>query len=237
MSLSGEYAQSSYEESYEIVPKSRTPSVQKPAAKAVRAAPKVVKVSKVAKAAKVGVAGGQQHGKDKGCRKEWISEEQVKVCEKVPRTRIIKRCRTVVKYKTVVKRVKINVETVCVQDKECCRKCNDAYCKPVCKWVDVCVNGNSQKKCNQKGSSCCSGKWISARRIRVCKDVRVDCHRDVKYIEQYPVVKSHCEYVEVELKVACFETEEYEETVTECDIVCHWKDRKFDDPNPKCPTC
>lgn len=227
MSSSSEYDLASHENSYESSPKIRSPT-KKPSAKAVPRTAKVV--AEDARQEK-----GGDHGKKGECRKPWIHREVQKICEKVPRTIEIKRCKTVVHYKTVCKKVKIEIQYPEVKDKKCTKRCDIGYCKPHCWWEDVCVGGNSEKDCRKKG--CCKGRWVAERKRQICQDVKVDCHEDVCYIEQFVVVKTRCEYVEVELKVACFETESYIETVEVCDTVCEWKEKTFPDPDPKCPTC
>lgn len=216
-SYSADYASASYEEAYKSEPKPRQLREKKAPSSA---APRVAK---------------QSQGKDKGCNKPWVAREIVEVCEKVKKDLVVKRCRTVVDYKTVIKKVTIIVQEPEVKDRKCTKRCDNSYCKPVAKWVDVCVNGNQEKDCQKKG--CCKGSFVRSKRILVISEVKVACHEDVCYTEQHIVICDRKECVEVPIRVAVWRKEEYEETVQICDLECKLVEKDFPQPTPVCPSC
>lgn len=173
--------------------------------------------------------------KSQGCRDKWVEETQVKICRKVEKVRQEKRCRTIVLYRPVIKRVKITIQEVQIRDEIRTKCVDDAFCTKVCKWFDVCVNGKKEDECAK--SKCCSGKWVAAKREKICHDKKVSCPQTIEYIEQIPYIVERHEFVEVEIQEAYFEQEEYFVDVVDCETICEWKEETFPEPPQVCPTC
>ena len=198
--------------------------------------PEVVPVKRVATKKAKAVSAQKHHGEKKGCHGPVVVAERIKVCEKVEKVHQEKRYRTVVDYRTEIRKVEIVVQEVKIRTEERCKPCNNDYCTRKCKWVDVCVNGKEKQECEKKG--CCSGKWIAARQKKICWEEKVCCPGEVKYCVDVPFVVCRKECVEVEVRVACFRKECYNVPVKICETECKWIEKKCHDlPQAGCPTC
>ena len=176
------------------------------------------------------MSASNHHGKKGKC---WTAEEKVKVCHKVEKVHPEKRCRVVVKYRDVCKKVKIVVQEVKVRDvKHSCRKDN-SYSKLSCRWENVCINGKTEDKCKSRG--CCSGTWVAARKKKICCWVKCPSDCKVDYCTQETYIVDRCEYVEVVLREPYFEKEEYTVDVKSCETVCDWVTKK--NPHHDGPAC